>query len=89
MRELDIDEEFDIPYPINKEQMIEDIILSPKYSDCDVDYETFYSIVSEVVDEEIDFYTHVNGKVYIEDWGEFENDIDSRIVDKLETMFYK
>lgn len=87
MRDLGIDEDFDYPIEVDeeyKENLTDEIILSGRFDMYDVEYEELYEIMSDSLDKAFDYFTHTNGKVYIEDWSEFEEYTESEIEKKLE-----
>ena len=89
MRDLGIDEDFDYPIEVDeeyKEDLIVEIILSGRFDMYDVEYEELYEIISDSLDKAFDYFTHTNGKVYIEDWSEFEEYTESEIEKKLENL---
>lgn len=87
MRNLNIDEEFDFPVEIDREQMIEEIATSSKFSDENIEYDDFVKIISECLDKNIENHTHINGKVYIDDWSEFDEDLEIMINESLEKYY--
>lgn len=68
MRDLNIDEDFDIPTNIDREELIDEIIRFSDIDFPDMDINELENKVGEIVDEHIEKYTHINGKVYVDDW---------------------
>ena len=84
MRDLNIDEEFDVPIEIDRDEIIDEII---RFSDIDfpeMDFDELKEKIGEVADEHIENYTHTNGKVYVDDWDVFDSDLRRKIIKTLE-----
>ena len=83
MRDLEIVEGIDVPEEFTQERiddLIEEFILTDEFDDFIYDDEgvldyqlhrKVWDTLEENIKESIDYYTHLDGKVYIDDWGEF------------------
>lgn len=86
MRDLNINEEFDVPTEIDREELADDIIMLgdgfPETSTQE-EYEEFRNVILEAIDEHVENYTHTNGKVYVDDWDVFDSDLRYRVRRKI------
>lgn len=83
MRDLNIDEEFDIPTEIGRDELVDEIIRFSDIEFPDMDYKELTEMVGKVVDEHIENYTHTNGKVYVGDWDVFDSDLRKKVYKKF------
>lgn len=83
MKNLDIDEEFDVPTEINRDELIDEIIRFSDIDFPDMDFDELTEKVGQIVDEHVENYTHTNGKVYVGDWDVFDNDLRRKVIRKL------
>lgn len=84
MKNLDIDEEFDIPCEIDRDELTDEVIrfYNIEFPD-DMEFDEINEKVGQIIDEHIENYTHTNGKVYVGDWDVFENDLRRKVIRKL------
>lgn len=85
MRDLHIDEDFNIPTEIDREELADEII---RFEDwvpdvsTEEEVEELREIILEAIDEQVEAYTHTNGKVYVDDWDVFDSDLRYKIMGK-------
>jgi len=79
------DEDFNIPTEIDREELADDIL---QFADWLPDASTIEEaeemrkIILEAIDEQVEAYTHENGKVYVDDWDIFDSDLKYRVIGK-------
>lgn len=83
MRDLNIDEDFDIPTNIDREGLIDEIIRFSDIDFPDMGINELENKVGEIVDEHIEKYTHINGKVYVDDWDVFDHDLKNKVIKSI------
>lgn len=83
--DFSIDEDFNIPAEIDREELADDIMMFadwlPDASTIE-EAEEMRKIILEAVDEQVEAYTHENGKVYVDDWDVFDSDLRYKIMGK-------
>lgn len=89
MRDLHIDEDWDVPTEFDeddKEQLLLEFIENCPYDTSDIPDDVFNSRIMQGIDEHLDYYTHTNGKIYVDDWDVFDLDLKVRLTDIVKEL---
>lgn len=57
--------------------------ISSDYNTDHIDYATFSKAIYDAIDEQVRFYTKDDGKMYVDDWEEFDFDMWLSVLRKL------
>lgn len=92
MKDLMIDEEFDIPTTFDghkKDEYYQIFLENCEYDINSIPDDELDIAIMDGINEHLEDYTHLNGLIYVEDWDVFDSDLFYLLNSKVEKLLEK